>query len=448
MKKIQVLSLFLLLACGQIYGSANAELSFILAYQNIDTFNKSISAGNDDMQAVALLNAMSECIAFDQQQVAALKSAQGNMLFKGKPVDPAQVEAANAKLQARIKKLNNNMSAYKKGGVVEWEKDKFKARKKEKKNKQEQLAANQAALSEQDSINNLREQNAIALDDAIESYIATFGQCYAQAGTMYGSSIVISSDQDQKVAITPNEYNQLVSTLQNAASQFPSIMITLDMVDSDQDMQASISDVTSYIKNMPVTTGSWAMFALKSAVTAAVIAGTAIVGYNLYQGEEWNSSRAIDDAMDTQAGQQAQALAAQAKSAGDKAYNDAMNTSYGKSAAQAAQDATAAAQNAANAVMNSSVGQAVEKGWTTTVNALGYETQAQIDAAAQLAQARTTAQVNAAQAAQNLADAQAANQSWTALFGRLLGDTTAQNNVNNSQASYDQANADYAQYFA
>jgi hypothetical protein len=439
MKKIQVLSLFLLLACGQIYGSANAELAFILAYQDIDAFKKNIFADNDDMHASSLINSMKECIAFDKEQQNAIKASINGTFFNGKPIDPAQVAAADAKLQARIKTLNNHISDYKKGGVSASEKNNVHARRKNKQNKKDELAGNQSVLSAQDSINNLRAQNALALNDAIESYIATFGQCYVKPGSVYGSSIVISSDQDKNLAITPQEYNNLVATLQSAAAQFPSIMITLDMVDSDQEMQASISDTVSYIQNMPVSSGSWTSFILKSTVAAAVITATAIVGYNLYNGEDWNSSKAINDAMDTQAGQQAQALAAQAKAAGDQAYNNSMNSSYGKSAVQAAQDATAAAQNAANAVMNSAPAKSIESVWTKTVNALGYQTQAQINANAQLAAAQTATQLAAAQAAKNLADAQAAQE--------LMQQVAAvyQQQSNNSWNAADQAM--YNQYF-
>jgi len=448
MKKIQVLSLFLLLACGQIYGGANPDLAFVLAYKNINVLNKAIAAGNDDTQANKVLDAMDEFINFDIEQAAALKASQDGILFKGKPVDPAQVAAKNAELQKRIKTLNDNISKFKKGGVVAWEEKKAHNRNKEKNKKQKQLHANLAALSEQDSINNLREQNALAIEAAIEYYIATFGQCYVQQGKMYGSSIVISSDQDQQLAITINEYDRLMATLQKAANQFPSVMITLDMIDSDQDQEASISDVASYISNMPASSGSWAMFALKAAVGIGATIAASAVAYNLYQGKEWNSSAAYDDAMSTQAGQKAQALVNQAKIAGDKAYNDVINSSYGKSAQEKAQYAQAAAEKAVNDVMNSSAAQSIENAFTKTMNAMGYQTPAQNNAtAAQLAaQKQLDAAQNAAQVAAAQAAVDAANQAAAQAAVDAANQAAAYEASSN--VSWDNADQAYDQYFA
>ena len=432
MKKIQVLSLFLLLACGQIYGSANPDLAFVLAYKNINVLNKAIAAGNDDTQANKLLDDIDFCIEFEIEGAAALKASQDGVLFKGKPVDPAQVAAMNAKLEKRIKTLNHNISKFEKGSVVAWEEKKVHNRNKEKNKIHKQLAANQAALSNQDSINNLRDQNILAVDIAIENYIATFGQCYAQPGKMYGSSIVISSDQDQQLAITINEYNRLMATLQKAASQFPSVMITLDMIDSDEDMQASIKEVASYINNMPASSGSWSMFALKAAVGIGATIAAGAVAYNLYQGKEWNNSAAYDDAMNTQAGQQAQALVNKAKEAGDQAYNNAMSSSYGKSAQEKAQYAQAAAEKAVNDVMNSSAAKSIETTFTKTMNAMGYQTTAQnnataaqVAAAAQLAAAQNAAQVAAAQAAVDAANQAAYQDSQQAAYYDDIFDTAS-----------------------
>ncbi len=395
MKNIQVLSLLLLLSCGQMYGNANPDLAFVLAYQNIDAMKKNITSDNNDMHARDLLDVMNESIDFDAMQQQALAAAQAGMILDGVPLDADKIAEDNKELQKRIKKLKKNIKKFEKDGVVAWEKKKIDNRRDNRDKKQNELDENLAQLQSmkdaqaaEASIDNIREQNAITFDEALESYIASFGQCYVVPGKVYGTSVIISSNENQNIAITYNEYDQLLATVQKAANQFPSVMITLDLVDSDEDVEVSVADVANYISNMPTNNGSWARFALQSAAIAAVTIGASAVAYNMYQGEDWNSSRALNDASDatakaynnaleTEAGQKAQALAVQVQEAKNQAFEKALNSPVGQTLQEKMQYAQEQAQVAGDALINSSAAQSVESGWAKALNLVGYQTSGQ-----------------------------------------------------------------------
>jgi hypothetical protein len=302
MKNISVLSLLLLFASTQMDAmTANPDLLFGLAYQTIDKLNKDIASGNDDLGALQLLDVMNNCIAFDADQQKALDNAKNTYLYNGVPLDLAKIAADDKKLNADIKnynkdidKLSNSSKADVLHTLAVANKNKIKDRKKARDAKQAQLNKNMAAIkanqagmttaqSAQAAIKVLRAQNALAFEHALESYISLYGQCYAKSGNMWGSSTIISSKYDQNTAITPREYSQLVTTLQNAVSPFGStVTIALAIEDS---AHVSISDVAGYINNMQPSR-SWASFGINVGIGAA-IAGTAVVAIvaasNMYQ---------------------------------------------------------------------------------------------------------------------------------------------------------------------
>jgi hypothetical protein len=334
MKKIKVLSLFMLLASAQINSVAqtNPELAFILSYQALDNFARTISSDRDDVGALQLLDFMKNCIAFDAQQKQQIAAAKDGYLAKGTPLDPVKIAAQNKELQARIETLDHNIKEFKKGGITPKENKKVDNRRQERKEKEALIKKNQAALAAQNAAmadaeqkaqaaQALIDQNELAFEQALESYIYSFGQAYAK-----NASIVISSKYNKEMPITPKEYAQLVATLKNAANQFgSSVMITLDL---DNAAPANIQDVISYINNMAPASASFLSYAgyalAATAVTAAVIAAAA-VSYNVYQGKDWNDTSDAQDAYNTGLGQAKSGYNVIATSAASVADQSGMN---------------------------------------------------------------------------------------------------------------------------
>lgn len=293
MKKIKALSLIILCASAQIdsVASSNAELSLVLTYQALDNFARAVASDRDDIGALNFLDIMQKSIVFDAQQKQQIAATKDGYLSKGVALDPKKVVAQNQELQGRIETLNKNIKAFEKGGVTAIEKKKVDARRAERKSDIATVAQNQAALAQQISVENqikiaegLLVQNQLAFEQALESYINTFGQVYQN-----NRSLVISSKYSQSMPITPKEYAQLIATLKNASNQFgSSILITLNLEDA---APASIKDVTRYISNMAPAGASWKSYAgyalAATAVTAAAIAAVAVAS-NVSQGKNWN----------------------------------------------------------------------------------------------------------------------------------------------------------------
>ena len=306
MKNINVLSLLTLLAFGQIYGSASPDISFISAYRAIDELTRNISSDNDDADALNLLQAINNSIAFDVAQKQTLNAAKNTYLYNGTPLDPAKINANHKELQNNINVLN---SLVKKLHKSKNNNNRLNNNQNSRNQAQANLDAtidainaNQSSMTidqaGQKMIAALRAKNALISEQAIESYVGSLGQCYTKQGT-----IVISSKYNQNLPITPKEFNQLITTLHNAFSQFgPNVMITLELQGSGP---VTIEDVVKSINNMPLSSSSyasWALFGLKAAaVTAATVAAGAIA-YNVYQGKNWNDTT---DAQNAVAGVQA-----------------------------------------------------------------------------------------------------------------------------------------------
>jgi trimeric autotransporter adhesin len=299
MKKIKVLSLLMLLASTKIdsMASNNPELSLVLAYQALDNFARTVSSDRDDVGALQLLDFMNNSIAFDAQQKQQIAAAKDGYLSKGTPLDPVKIAQQNKDLAARLEVLDHNIKEFKKGGVTAKENKKVDNRRQERKHAEILIKKNTAALAVQNAAladaeqkaqaaQALIEQNELAFEQALEAYISSFGQVYANNG-----SIVISSKYNQNMSITPKEYAQFMATLKNGANQFgSSILITLDL---DNAPAASIKDVASYVGNMAPSGASWASYAkyalAATALTAAAI-GAAVVYSNYSQGKDWNDT--------------------------------------------------------------------------------------------------------------------------------------------------------------
>lgn len=298
MKNIKILSLLTLLSFGQMYVNANPDLSFVLTFQAIDELDKSISSDNDDIGALNFLKTMEDSINFDIKQQKALNGAKNTYLYNGVPLDLKEIAEDNKDLKDRIKTLDNNISEFKKGGVLPHERKKYNNRLEERRQAKTKLDANIDAIEAnkdamthaqqaQAKIATLRAKNSLVIEQAIESYIISFGRAYIKPGT---STIVISSKYNENLPITPKEYQQLVATLSKAAKQFGStIMIDLPL---ENLAPMTISEVIKCINNMPLTASnaSWAMFGLKASlgIAAAIAAGG--IAYNLYQDKAWNDT--------------------------------------------------------------------------------------------------------------------------------------------------------------
>ncbi len=291
MKKIKALSLLMLFASAQIdsVAATNPELAFVLSYQALDNFARTVSSDRDDIGALQLLDFMNKSISFDAQQKQQIAAAQDGYLSKGTPLDPAKIAAQNKELQARIETLNHNIKAFEKGGVTAVEKARVDRRRSERRQKMAAISQNQAALDAQNAAKAdvdkktqaaqaLIDQNELAFEQALESYIESFGQVYVNKG-----SIVISSKYNKEMPITPKEYAQLVATLKNASSQFGSaVSINLNL---DSSAPASIKDVVGYVGNMAPAGASYLSYAgyalAATAVAAAAIAAVSI-GSKMY----------------------------------------------------------------------------------------------------------------------------------------------------------------------
>ena len=476
MKNINALSLFLLLTSTQTYSAANPMLGFILASKVTKNLNSAVVSANDNAAAKELLAIMNASIDSAKNLENDLNNVQGTFLYNGVPLDETKIEQENKNLAARedvlekeINRLNSNISKYKKGGIMPHERKKVNNRraeigrhKDEIKANLNKISANNAALKKADNVEALAESNKEAInlqieeneldfDLALETYILSFGQVYKKEGTLYGSSIVISSDYDRNIAITPKNYNELVATLNKADKQFGSnIEITLP---SEEVEPATIKEVASYIGNMAPASSAYASYAkytLAATVgTAAAIAGTA-VAYNLYQGKEWNDMEDISNVYSEVADQaniagqaaydqaiamkksveeaKGAAIKAAAESDAGKALieakdrvNATANAAYEKTLETGADIATAT-QNASNAIANSEFGQAVAGAYGTTGQYLQDTYNAAVDSQAgqALAEASEYAQ-NTAQEYGQAAYDQAINANETIAAATQIG---------------------------
>ena len=298
MKKIKALSLLMLLGSAQLDSAAatNPELAFVLSYQALDNFARTVSSDLDDNGATQLLNFMTVAISFDAQQKQQLAASQDGYLSKGTPIDPQNIAAQNKQLQARIGVLNANIKALQSSNktMAVAHSQKIADRKKSRDAGQAQLQRNMKSLATQNAVQSLIAQNQLAFEQALETYIASFGQVYANQG-----SIVISSKYNKEMPITPKEYAQFVATLKNASSQFGSaVTINLNLNNA---APATIKDVIGYVGNMAPAGASYLSYAgyalAATALTAAAIATVAAVT-NLKQDKDWyDTNNAYNNAM-------------------------------------------------------------------------------------------------------------------------------------------------------
>ena len=390
MKNINALSLFLLLTSTQTYSAANPMLGFILASKVTKNLNSAVVSANDNAAAKELLAIMNASIDSAKNLENDLNNVQGTFLYNEVPLDEAKIEQENKNLAAReaelkkeIDRLSGNIKSYEKGGITAWERKKVNNRREDRRKHQDEITANLAKIAanntllkkadnveaiaeaNKNAINLQIEQNELNFDEALETYIVSFGQVYKKEGTLYGSSIVISSDYDRNIAITPKNYNELVATLNKADKQFGSnIEITLP---SEEVEPATIKEVANYVGNMPLASSAYASYAkytLAATVgTAAAIAGTAIA-YNLYQGKEWNDMEDVSNVYSE--------VAAQANIAGQAAYDKAIAakksiSDAGEAAIKAAKESEAGqalikAKSQVDAIGNAAYEKAVEAG--------------------------------------------------------------------------------------
>lgn len=301
MKKINAISLLFLLASAQMYGitQAGADLAFVLACQAADSFYDVTESDADDIIAVQIIEFMNNCIATDANLKEELAASVNGYLFKGKPLDPLAIAAQDKKLQDSIKNYNNNIKKLKGSNktLAPVHKGKINSRQNARDDQKAKLKENLTAIqanttaenvakANADMINNLIEQNQLSLDQAIEYYIATFGQCYTLPGSVYGSSIVISSRYNKNMPITPNEYNDLVSSLNQASSQFGST-ISIQLALGDNGVDATIKDVAGYVSKMAPSSASYSTYAFVGLGTAAAIVSA--MAYNINaQGKDWS----------------------------------------------------------------------------------------------------------------------------------------------------------------
>ncbi|MDP3788702.1 MAG: hypothetical protein Q8Q60_05310 [Candidatus Chromulinivorax sp.] len=400
MKNTKVLSLLLLLASTQMYSFAavaNPDLLFVQACQTLKKLEIDIQWDSDGVGAIQLLDIANKCIDYDVNQQKSLDASKNTFLYKGVPLDLAKIEAENKNLQNDLKNIKN--SIHRLDDAYTANKGKIKDRKRDRTRKEKQLDENKAAIAAnaaamttaqtaEATIKVLREKNALAFEDAIESYIALYGQCYS-SGSMWGSSTVISSKYDDNIAITPNEYNQLVATLQNAVAPFNNVTLELS---SDQDMHVNVSQILGFLANMkPAANRSWAQFGMNVGIGAAIAAGAIVAigaASNAYQGKDLldtgdasallnsgvsNVSNAYDAAINSSAGQQLTDLISQANSAGQVAYQNILNSSAGQATQATLENAQAAGQSTFDAIINSQAAQAVQNNYLNALSALGYQ---------------------------------------------------------------------------
>lgn len=298
MKNMKILSLFLLLASAKMYGAAlaNPDLGFILSYQISVEFNQQSSLDRDDVAALKLIATMSDALASDLSIKKQISDTTDRFLKRGVPLDPAQLAAQNKELQDRINTLDHNIKEFRKGGIMPTEQKKYNRRLEERREKHAALDANIADADSLTKAKGLLAQNSLVYEQALESYLASFGQCYQQDGMM-----IISSRYKKDQPITPKEFNQLIAVLQNGYKQFGSdIKVDLPLAKAPQ---VSIQDVMGYINNMPVPAQGWSYSSYaKAAGLAAAIAGAAYVGYNIYQGKDWNDTSNAANAYNAAAG--------------------------------------------------------------------------------------------------------------------------------------------------
>ncbi|MBV8661292.1 MAG: hypothetical protein JO129_04060 [Candidatus Dependentiae bacterium] len=310
MKNMNVLSLFILLSSAQIYSTyANPQLLFVFAAQAANILDETAVSDTEDSVAVGIINTMNSCISLDQNLQAQLKSAQGGMLYGGTPINVAAIKKANQQLENAINGYNSNLKKLRGAGgtAATANRAKINAETKHRNEKQKQLATNQAVLQANTtaqgkiaSLNTTVQQNMLAFEQALETYIATFGQCYIKSGSVYGSTTIISSKDNIGEPITPKEYAQLIKTLQAAATQFGSNVTVTLAINGGSTATANISNVISYMNNMSPSSASYLTYAAYGlgavAATAALIAG-ANAAYNYSQGQSLTDTTAVQNAL-------------------------------------------------------------------------------------------------------------------------------------------------------
>ena len=141
--------------------------------------------------------------------------------------------------------------------------------------------------------------------ELLNEYITHFGQLYEKQGSLferYKTSYYLSSKDDKKLSITPDEYNLLVQTLENAAKQAnwkKTIELSLLVAQEDDSFvkkTLTLSEIVTAMKQIPLPIGYLTIAA--GVGTAAAIGAGAYYAYNNYTQGLNNLEEKVDNISD------------------------------------------------------------------------------------------------------------------------------------------------------
>ncbi|MGZ6255247.1 MAG: hypothetical protein ACXWL5_04625 [Candidatus Chromulinivorax sp.] len=302
MKNFKILFLLFMGASAQIYSGASVSVLLITAYESAKQLNLVAQTDNDDIQAQKLIENMNDCLQSSVNLLNQLQAAKNGLLFKGKPLDVNQVNAEIEKTEKKIKEYKSDIHKLSKNGLAAANHKKILNRRHSRDEQMKALHANQALLKANssaealvNSVQALIAQNILAFEQAVESYIATFGQVYQKAGNVYGSTTYISSIYNPAMPITLKEYHDFMDALNKGSQVFGSnVSISLGL---NNGVEASLDQVASYVGNV-APSKSFATYAAYGAASLAILAGAAVVGaiaYNHATGQDLLSTKSVNE---------------------------------------------------------------------------------------------------------------------------------------------------------
>jgi len=324
MKNIKFLSILALLTANQLYSSANPSLYFALAAQTSNALSESIILETQDKTAQSLIAAMNNYIQFDKDVEAQMPGLFD--YITGSTADIASLKASADKNKSDYERFKSSIKKMEKsgGGITAGEKKNVNRRRNDRDDAKKDLEKDLAAIerktasmkSKQDKINELtalQKQNILSFEQALDDYITEFGMFSAQPGTLFGETIIISSNYDQNAPITPKQYNNLLETLDNAIKQFETIdsedgrvtseniMVTLDNSFDGAEKAVNLVNIVKGINKISLGDGFVisnylpSNYVLAGLVGAAAITGLALAGYNYSQGLDLLDSQVINE---------------------------------------------------------------------------------------------------------------------------------------------------------